>query len=361
MKMKLRYFLVLLLSLIISTSQANSLTSHIPFFPSKKTIVKGVVAGAVIGGLSYYIYTQLSKFIENTIKKNDDGKISDWETSNLIAKEINKILNNPKKTDQQKSQSVVEAQQLLLYYAIAYYEPNGNDLYDIAIRTAKKANIYTDDFDYELQQGIRMTSEIMRHMLSVASEIDIEDTRTQKNVCDINDPARVHIYNPYILFDKVATNINRPVFEFDYGSYKDLNAVAAKYLKETKDKRTKIRDNFDHDHIPAKGALKLYLENRDKYLYKFNDKIRTTIENNGSVIAIDKVVHEAGRTSKNRAKSTMKRDSQDLKKATLKDFKMHYYYYKKNGTTNPSFETLFAKAFRGTYNKNKKMCLYVKK
>lgn len=257
MKIKLRYFLVLLLSLAISTSQANSLTSHIPFFPSKKTIVKGVLITGTVVDLSYYIYSQLSKFIENTIKKNDDGKISDWETANLIAKEIDKTLNNPKKTDHQKSQSVVEAQQLLLYYAIAYYEPNGNDLYDIAIRTAKKANIYTDDFDYELQQGIRMTSEIMRQMLSIASEIDIEDTRTKKNICDTNDPARLHIYNPYIPFDKVATNINRPVFELDYGSYKDLNAVAKKYLKEGPNKRTKIRDKLDHDHIPARAALTL--------------------------------------------------------------------------------------------------------
>jgi hypothetical protein len=69
MKMKLRYFLVLLLSLVISTSQANSLTSHIPFFPSKKTIIKGVLVTGTIGVLGYYVYSQLSKFIENTIKK----------------------------------------------------------------------------------------------------------------------------------------------------------------------------------------------------------------------------------------------------------------------------------------------------
>lgn len=84
------------------------------------------------------------------------------------------------------------------------------------------------------------------------------------------------------------------------------------------------------------------------------------IEDNGSVIAINESMHAAGRTYKGRANSTKKRDSKDLSKATLKDFKMHYYYYKKNGSTNPSFETLFAKAFRATYNKNKKMCLYVK-
>jgi hypothetical protein len=70
-------------------------------------------------------------------------------------------------------------------------------------------------------------------------------------------------------------------------------------------------------------------------------------------------MYAAGRTYKGRATSTMIRDSKDLRKATIKDFKMHYYYYKKNGSSNPSFETLFNKAFIQTYQRNKMMCLYV--
>lgn len=244
---------------------------------------------------------------------------------------------------------------MLLYYAIAYYEPNGNDIYDIAIRTAKKANIYTGDFDYELQQGIKMTTEIMRNMISLANEKDMEDTKSKRNKCDINDiAARTYIYNSLNPIDPLYTDVNRPIREFDTGAYKNLNFVTKKYAK-----LYKIKDNFDHDHIPSFASLKTYLENRDQYVINFDNKLRNVIQQNGTVVAINQAMYAAGRTYKGRATSTMIRDSKDLRKATIKDFKMHYYYYKKNGSSNPSFETLFNKAFIQTYQRNKMMCLYV--
>lgn len=83
-------------------------------------------------------------------------------------------------------------------------------------------------------------------------------------------------------------------------------------------------DLIDHDHIPSKASVKLYLK-RKKGNVEFSEKELIAIENNAYTIAVPHNLHKKGRTwfYKNNRK-LIETDSKNLKVAFFKDYAKHF-------------------------------------
>lgn len=133
---------------------------------------------------------------------------------------------------------------------------------------------------------------------------------------------------------------NKPVSEWDYGSYKELKSVE------------KITDKLEHDHIPSIGAVLSYLHKRDGVLYNRNLATGLIINNNATTLEVKQDLHRNGRTfgGKNTDKK-IEDDSLNLKIATIKDLA---YHFKSSSTLSRKM----IESFSNVYARNEYLCLY---
>jgi len=133
---------------------------------------------------------------------------------------------------------------------------------------------------------------------------------------------------------------NKPVHEWDYGSFKELRSVE------------KITDHLEHDHIPSIGAVLSYLHKRDGVLYDRAFGTGRIINDNATTLEVTQAVHRAGRTfgGKN-TEARIEKDSLNLKVATIKDLA---YHFKSSFTLSRKM----IESFSNVYARNEYLCLY---
>ncbi len=142
-------------------------------------------------------------------------------------------------------------------------------------------------------------------------------------------------YREYML------NLSSKPTLFDVGSYG--------YMKNYS-KYAVAGDQLEHDHVPSKGAIFEYFE--DKNNKKLKTKIKNLIENNATAIEIDKDMHKIGRTwgSHKNNPVQIELDSKNLQKATFKDFSYHLMNY--------GVSSKILNSFVFHYKRNASLCLY---
>lgn len=237
-----------------------------------------IKAGLMSKSIKGYVAYQAFGF---AIKKG-----SPWLIKKGAKKMVNYIKNNPHFT--QKAIGFMTG--------VAIYNPEYRER---AISFIKETNL--------------LTQESINDLIESSKEYDNSYDIVESKLKNINTENLCNLRIDQGNYENYMLKLSSYPTLFDVGSYGYMKNYSKYAVKG---------DQLEHDHIPSKGALFKYFENKNGKLTK---RTRVTIENNATAIEVDKNMHRIGRTwgaHKNNP-IQIELDSKNLKKATFKDFAYH--------------------------------------
>lgn len=199
------------------------------------------------------------------------------------------------------------------------------------------AGLNDSAFEKRIDQEMANFHSHIATFTEVASFIDYNDS--ESDCFDKNAIYSTNLKTPFF-------NIDNPVKEWNYGSYKELTKNSMRF------------DKLENDHIPSSASVLEYLSNKDnKNLIKsignrFNiNNPADNVHQNATAISVLESFHKHSRTYKGKNKVLKSKDSKNLKLATIKDF-AYYFSDKRKISKN------IINSFIEVYSRNKYLCLY---